>query len=189
MLSFLRKPQIVCHGTKFNVPERHEFWSALYNLAHARFYLVGKTNKSWINKNSEQRDAFAGAILRIISGGGQVRILSEPTEETISDTQYFFSDCLIPELKRLPQLAKEQLVARLERGLVYAVADNSHYRAVVSDDRLVFIPSLNSERFRDEALVFELTRQSFPFGFHTYLSDIERMFDRESKHVPIKWDM
>lgn len=179
--------RIECHGTKYNVPKGHEFWNDLYESANARFYLVGKTNKSWIIKNSDQPPALAAAILRIIFGGGRVRILSQNTEITIRDTKNFISEVVVPELLKLPDQNQALMRQRLQSDFLYAVSDTSHYRAVVSDDRLVFIPSLNSMQFRDDALVFELTKRRAPSEFHTYISDIDRLFEHESKHVDVDW--
>ena len=186
MFGFLRQ-RILCHGTKFNVPDRHQFWNDLYESANARFYLIGKTNKSWITKNSEQPEAFASSILRIVHGGGKVKILSDDAQTVVDATNAFVDELILPELQRLPEHLQTQQIERLKKHFIYAVSGSSHYRAVVSDDRLVFIPSLNSTQFRDDALVFELSKTSAPFEFHTYMSDIDRLFDEESKHIPIDW--
>jgi hypothetical protein len=187
LLMPLFRQRIECHGTKFNVPNRYQFWNDLYESANARFYLVGKTNKSWITKNTDQPPAFAASILRIVYGGGRVRILSENTESTIRATQTFIDDLIIPELLSLPDQQQTLMRQRLVTGFLYAVSDSSHYRAVVSDDRLVFIPSLNSAKFRDDALVFELSKRKAPDEFHTYISDIDRLFEHESKNIEIEW--
>ena len=169
------------------MPERHEFWSGLFERAHFRFYLLGKTNKSWISKNAEQREALGAALLRIVNGGGDVKILSDTTDDVIASTRRFLDECVTSELNKQTALARDNLIRLLERQFVYSVANSSHYRAVVSDDRLVFIPSLNSFAFRDEALVFELSKRGTPFEFHTYISDIDRFLNQESKPITVDW--
>ncbi len=183
----IKRAVVRCHGTKFNVPNRSGFWNSLYEQANIRFYLVGKTNKSWITRNAEQSNAFGASILRIISGGGDVKILSESDASVVNDTRTFIVDYVVSQLKAFPDIRRNNIVSRLESSFVYATSDSSHYRAVVSDDRLVFIPSLNSVRFRDDAIVFELTKQSAPFEFDTYMSDVDRMFDDESTRIVINW--
>lgn len=186
MFSLFSRRPIICHGTKFSVPKRHAFWDGLYQSAHFRFYLVGNTNKSWISKNSAQSASFAAALIRIVSVGGQVKLLSDPREAVQAATHKFIRDFMRRELEELPDHQRLEREAQLERNFTYAVAD-SHYRAVVSDYRLVLIPSLNTSPFKDEAPVFELSQRSRSPEFHTYMSDIERMFEQEAKVVTIAW--
>lgn len=185
MWSPFRSRAIICHGTKFNVPERNRFWNTLYQSAHFRFYLVGKTNKSWIARNPEQSASFAAALLRIVSAGGKVKILSHTDPDVRAATSKFIDEFMFTELRELPEHYRQARISQLEHNFLYVVTGSSSYRAVVSDHRLVLIPSLNSIAFRDEAPVFELAEHSPEFN--SYMSDIERMFEQEADIVPIAW--
>jgi predicted P-loop ATPase len=57
------------------------------------------------------------------------------------------------------------------------VRSNCHYDAVVSDDRLVLLPTPNTPEFSSEAMVIELTLQADYQPFSNYLADIERTLE------------
>lgn len=181
--------RVICHGTKFTVPNSSEFWSSLLRKAEYRFYLIGYTNKSWIHKSEEQSVALGDAIIRIIESGGIVKILSVDDEDIISLHTDFIRDYVVKKVRRFSNTRKQAILSRLEKSerqkFIYAVSNNSNYGAVISDGRFLLLPTMNSPRFRDEALVLELKQGIHSPQFENYIGDIDRMFKSGSRMIKI----
>lgn len=179
-------PRVHCHGTKFDVPNRNLFWNDLLAQAQRRFYLLGRSNKSWINKGERQSTELAESIVRIISNGGTVRILSDSRPEVIASHKRFIRDHVL----RLWNGRSENQSITGSLGnpngntFKYVTYDQSNYGAVISDDRLVLLPTLNSSEFRDETLVLEIFGPSSP-QLANYLGDIDRLIRDRSQDVDI----
>jgi hypothetical protein len=175
-------PVVSVHGTKFDVPKRNEFWNNLCKDADNKFYLLGGSNKSWINKTDEQSDALAKSIVRIIINNGSVRIVSENIDNTILEHKHFFKKHI------LPKLSTKELLSKFKKHFLYGVLSHSNYQAVISDERIVLLPTMNSKQFKDESLVLELEGGHLP-QFKNYLADIERLFkDKECEIIDITYD-
>lgn len=168
-------PGVICHGTKFDVPNRNEFWNDLLRHAKRRFYLVGSTNKSWVDKGEEQCTELGDSIIRIVSDGGEVKVLSNEKEEIITTHRTFFSRHVLKKLDRVNNQERSSMLELLRQNLSYGVCRHSNYGAVVSDDRLVLLPTVNSSNFRDETLVLEIQGSTLQ-QFKNYLADIDRIF-------------
>ena len=169
---------IIYHGTKFAMPDVYLFWNELFTKAQRRFYLVGKTNKSWISKSTEQSRILGDAIIRIVMQGGQVKVLSSNDPAVIVQTKSFFEGFVV-EPSRIKKEMGETIDRAIRDGnIIYSVVPHSNYDAVVSDDRIVLLPIPNSAEFRDEAMVLELTSDGAYHPFLNYLADIDRTVSR-----------
>ena len=171
-------PKVYVHGTKFDVPKRNEFWNDLFKSAERKFILLGGSNKSWIKKSEEQCNGLAGSIIRIIKNNGEVIIISGNDKSIIQDHKDFFKKYLIPKLKG------RILLNKFNRRFKYGVVDHSNYQIVISDNKIVILPSLNSKQFKDETLILELEGQNLQV-FKNYQADVERLF-KENKCQTIK---
>lgn len=170
---------VPCHGTKFSVPHSHDFWKRLLLEADTRFTLVGHTNRSWLFKTEEQSALLAGAIARIIAQGGTVRIHSDDGDDHIENHRGFFrrhfGDRSEIGTKDVLKRFRHRVTHERPSPLWYTVGA-SHYGAVLSDDRLLLLPTLNSREFANEACVLEFQRGAHSPQFENYLADIERLF-------------
>lgn len=171
---------VVSHGTKHTVPESYQFWNDLLGEANKRFYLVGHSNRSWIDKGEDQASILGDSILRLIGNGGTVRILSADQPEIIKQHQLFLREYVSDKVSSLGLEEQKKARSALRNGLnpklTYVVYNSCHYGAVVSDDRMMLMPTLNSSEFRDAAMVNELVRGVNNPQFDNYLSDIDRLF-------------
>ncbi len=146
--------------------------------AESRFVLIGRSNKSWIAKSDEQSRVLGQAIIKITTGDGKVYIMSEDVEANRNRTIDFFKNHVLNEIYKMkPPEAKKHL-EKIEANLVYAVTEykDVNYAGVVSDNRMLIIPTLNSQNFRDSGMVLELIKEHNPTEFDTYNSDITRIF-------------
>lgn len=169
--------RVFLHGTKFEVPNRHDFWNDLFSNAEKKFYLLGGTNKSWINRSEEQSEEFSSAIVKIISNGGRVKIISNNLPSTIKLHFDFYQKYIKKKLRN------KTINNKFKTLLTYGTVENSNYKAVISDDRIVLLPTMNSEQFKDESLVMELEGSHHTY-FKSYLADIDRLF-KENKCLVI----
>jgi hypothetical protein len=174
--------RVHCHGTKFDVPNRNQFWNDLLAQAHYRFYLLGRSNKSWINKSERQSTELAESIVRILGNGGTVRILSDSRPDVIASHKRFIREHVLRLWNGSQPI--EVLGSASDSPIKYVTYDQSNYGAVVSDDRLVLLPTLNSSEFRDETLVLEIFGPSSP-QLANYLGDIDRLIRDRSQEVNI----
>jgi len=183
--------QVISHGTKFTVPDSHEFWNNLLKAANSRFYLVGFSNKSWVNRTDKQSIELSNAIIHIIEQNGTVKILSVDEPKVRAYHQKFLLNYFYRTVKELARDRRRKVLERLRDnhapGLVYAVHNQSHYGAVVSDDKLLILPTMNTPEFRSEALVLELKQGINSPQFENYLSDIDRLF-HDAKRIKIAFN-
>lgn len=174
--------RVHCHGTKFDVPNRNQFWNNLLAQAQYRFYLLGRSNKSWINKSERQSIELAESIVRILGNGGTVRILSDSRPDVIASHKRFIREHVLRLWNGSQPI--EVLGSASDSPIKYVTYDQSNYGAVISDDRLVLLPTLNSSEFRDETLVLEIFGPSSP-QLANYLGDIDRLIRDRSQEVNI----
>lgn len=169
------------HGTKYNVPGGNDWWNSLMLDASERFYLVGESNKSWINKDDEQKKLLAKAMARIIANNGKVKILSTSTQ-IVPLTIDFIKKYVFIEADKIGLILSDIV----KDSLIYTVAERINYNAVVSDNKLILMPTLNTPMFRNDCMVLELERKSLKSTFNNYIADIERMFTPEfSKKIEL----
>jgi len=161
-------PRVFIHGTKFDVPKKNEFWNELFQKADTKFYLLGGSNKSWVNKGEHQSEELAMAIVRIISNGGNIKIISDDLPATIANHKQFYKEYI------KPKIIDKALSTKFKKAFIYGVVSSSNYQAVISDNRIVLLPKMNSTQFKDESLVMELEGSHLPH-FKNYLADIERL--------------
>lgn len=181
-LTLMGGQHVICHGTKYHVPNREHFWDDLLEKAHHEFILVGNTNKSWIKRDPEQSQRLGAAIVRMTSNSGRVTIVSGNQAERVRDTENFFREHVYGQLTNLSKRKRERLRRALKANLRYAVASRVNYSAVVSDDRMLIIPRLNSEDFTAEAMVLELRRDIHTTQFMHYHGDIDRIIREAGLH-------
>lgn len=183
-LGALTNRRISCLGTKYEVPNGGEFWNSLLHVAQRRFFLIGNTNKSWIWKDEDQAKKLAQSIYDIVSRGGEVRIVSNDDVETIKKTKQFIDKHL------RPLVAKKADKERFTRNFIYRAVENSNYSGVVSDDRLVLMPVMNTGAFRAESMVLDLNALDHEREFKNYLGDIGRITgaDGEGTPIPLVWE-
>lgn len=166
--------KIVFHGTKHVVPYGNNWWNDLLSHANERFYLVGKSNKSWVNKSSEQSKILAASIIRILENSGQVKLVSCDHDEVINSTKKFIKEFVIPEANK-NGLKNSDLITG---AFSYTTSSDKNYNAVVSDNKLIIMPILNTEEFRDESMVLEIDKNIAEQPFMNYVGDIERMISK-----------
>jgi len=162
---------VACHGTKYHVPDSAQFWNDLLERAEHEFILVGNSNKSWFKRDEEQSRRLGAAICRILEGGGRVVIISGTDRDVVTNTRTFISTHVTKRLNG-NGVAKQQL---LRDRFLYAQAERVNYSAVLSDDRLLIMPRLNSREFAAEAMVLELTSAVHASQFKHYKDDINRV--------------
>lgn len=172
-------PLVRCHGTKHNVPGSHDFWNGLLGSAKKRFYLVGSSNKSWVNKTVEQKVDLANGIYRIVKQGGKVKMISSTQTAIVEAHRRFFREYLRPCVEDDAVLSRGQALDLIRKNFLYTVRRKSNYGALLSDDRLVLLPRMNDGDFRDESLVLELQDPKSQ-QFKNYLADLERLFAQEA---------
>jgi hypothetical protein len=173
-------PKALIHGTKFDVPNRNEFWNDLLRGAKGKFILLGGSNKSWIDKSPSQSRDLANSIVSIIKNGGNVIIMSDDRSEVISNHKTFFSIFIRPQLK-----SKSISLFKFKKRFIYATVNHTNYQAVISDSRIILLPKMNSIQFKDESLVIEL-EGSHLVQFKNYAADIERLFkEKQCTHIDI----
>jgi MoaA/NifB/PqqE/SkfB family radical SAM enzyme len=177
-----------CHGTKYNVPDTELFWNSLLTAAKQSFRLVGNSNKSWISKTESQSRLLGDAITRICKKGGEVHIVSGTDEErAIQPTKNFLQSYVFCDLADESAKDKQIRLNALVRGLTYSVVKYVNYRAVISDDTALIIPLLNTDKFRTESMVIELTKQLQPGQLNNYKGDIDRLIKDSENYFPKKW--
>ncbi len=172
------KPIIYVHGTKFDVPNKNEFWTDLLRNASNKFYLLGSSNKSWIERDENQSNDLSNAIIKIVESNGTVKIVSNNDLKTIKKHKDFILNYILPKIRN------EILFTQFKKNFKYCVLAHSNYSAVISDDRIVLLPTLNSKAFTDESLVLELVGSHLP-QFKNYLSDIERIFREDGEIIDL----
>jgi pyrimidine deaminase RibD-like protein len=164
-------PQVICHGTKYQVPDRARFWNDLLEYAQKEFILVGNSNKSWFARDPAQSERLGAAMRRIVANGGRVVIISSDAHSVCEQTESFFKTFVLSGVKDRGQLRA------LRERLIYVQAPNVHYSAVVSDGRMLIMPRLNSPAFGAEAMVLELSRDRHETQFTHYKNDINRVIE------------
>jgi hypothetical protein len=89
-------------------------------------------------------------------------------------SHYFFETYFRIYLDRESEESRLDTLSMFKQRFIYATYQHSNYESVVSDDRLILIPTMNSSTFYDESLVLELqdTRSD---RFKNYLADIDRL--------------
>jgi hypothetical protein len=170
----ISRSKIVWHGTKYNVPDSNIFWNNLLERSYRRFYLVGKTNKSWVDKDEAQSQNLADNILRILAEGGTVRIASIEDAATIDRTLVFLRKYVGKALQLKDSATRKRIANSAESRFSYVTYAHANYGAVLADDRLFLIPALNSDEFRPDSPVFEIDRNQHNQAFENLLADIER---------------
>jgi len=162
---------VPCHGTKYDVPDRERFWNDLLESAQDEFILVGNSNKSWLRRDENQSRTLGEAIARIVNRGGRVVIISGKQKKTVTRTNAFIAKYVV---KHLSADSRADLEGDAPR-FIYAQAARVNYSAVLSDDRLLIMPRLNSPEFTAEAMVLELRRSLHATQFRHYKDDINRV--------------
>jgi sulfatase maturation enzyme AslB (radical SAM superfamily) len=177
-----------CHGTKFGVPRKEFFWNSLLTAAKRRFVLLGNSNKSWLDRTDLQSRMLADAIVRICLAGGTVDIVSGRDEiRAIARTKRFFEHYLFADRTGETPIEKSTRIDALIERLRYSVIDRSNYRAVISDERALIIPALNTNEFSDESMVIELDQRLQQEQFNNYNGDIERLKESGDNYFPQRW--
>jgi pyrimidine deaminase RibD-like protein len=174
-----QQADVVCHGTKYDVPDRTRFWNNLLENATTQFTLVGNTNKSWFERGAGQSEKLGNAIIRIVRAGGRVVIVSGMKAATVDSTNKFIADFVTSR-------ADDSDKSALEERFIYIRSTKINYSAVISDDRMLIMPRLNSQRFTAEAMVLELSRQRHPSQFATYQNDIEVLVEAYQQRLGIR---
>lgn len=172
----LNTEKVPYYGTKFNVPkvpDKNTFWLSLLLEAEMEFIVVGRSNKHWIKQGGGRQLSIVGEqILRIVKSGGRVTIVSKNDEQVIQDTKSFFVEFIVNPLSQMSPDRRSSMIAALKDRFVYAVVDHLNYNVVLSDERIMVIPSLNSYEFRDESIVLEIRKAFVSDAYQNYRNDI-----------------
>ena len=166
--------KIKCFPTKYSIPEPNEWWNKSFIDARSRFFIVGVTNKGWIQKDINQSKSLAEAIIRIIENNGTVKIVSENTENAINIMQSFWEQFIKEKVKSLPASRRKHITEKMKKNFFYFVYEKANYEIVISDNRMVLLITPNSIEFRSEAMVIELIEEKNPIEFKNYLADLDR---------------
>ena len=172
------RARILAFQNKFSMPATNHYWRELVESAGTRFFLLGGSNKSWINQSTERRKACGESIVRIIANGGDVAIVCYDHEETLDGHSKFIRDCVVKPLAALPSSRRIALLRRIKQHLRVAATNDLKYQAAVCDSRIVIMPLLNSAEFKEESLILELSPTKHGEHYSSYESDIVRTVDR-----------
>jgi hypothetical protein len=91
-----------------------------------------------------------------------------------------------PEVTSRPPKERRRLMELMRTNFHYRTFDDSNYSAVVSDDTIIFMPVLNTDKFRVEAPWLEIVRTIHKREYQNFSSDIERLIEHESKTVRLE---
>lgn len=175
------RARLMTFQNKFSMPDTNQYWRGLAESATARFLLLGGTNKSWIHHSAERRRELGRSILRIIRGGGHVAMLCYDTKAALREHAAFIDECVVGEVTSRSVSQRRIQLARVARSLRVAATNTLKYQAVISDARIVVMPLLNSEQFKEESPVFELSEARHGEHYTTYQNDIVRTVDHCEK--------
>jgi len=165
---------IICHGTKHEVPDGEKFWNGLLIDAQNKFFLIGRSNKSWIAKSQQQKEVLGLEIIRIITNGGEIKIMSDNNPKHIQHTHDFFQEYVLKKLVSNKQ--KRKIIKKIKTNICYCTGD-VNYSAVIADTKLLILPNLNSHEFRERTMVLEVSQHTNPKEYTDYISDIGRTFE------------
>jgi len=168
------------YPNKWMTPSGNKFWRDLSTNATSKFGLVGRTNKSWISKNSAEAQRFASSICDLILRDGSVFIVSLDREQCKHVN--FFRSLLIPRINALSDFNRQLVRKRIVSHLLYATYSDTTritYRATLSDNKLLLMPDMNDYDHRDNSLVLELIEGRHE-SFSYYNDDINRLVNRQS---------
>lgn len=172
------RARLMTFQNKFSMPGTNQFWRGLAEQASARFVLLGGTNKSWIHHSAERRRSLGQSILRIVANGGQVAMSCYDTKAALKEHAIFIQECVVSEIRPRSTVQRRALLAKVARALKVAATNDLNYQAVISDSRIVVMPLLNSQNFKEESPVFELSPARHGEHYVTYQNDILRTIDR-----------
>lgn len=179
---------VPCHGTKFDVPKRETFWNSLLAEAQTAFTLIGNSNKSWVKRSTTQSHLLSTAIVRICCNGGKVTLVSNTDKAgSIAPTKAFLDRFVCEHARTATGRKQANIRDALGANLIYSVSPRINYSAVVSDDRAVILPLLNTAAFRDESMVIELSAKIHAKQFDNYCGDIERLIQDAENLFPRQW--
>ncbi|MBK6629193.1 MAG: nucleotide-binding protein [Flavobacteriales bacterium] len=167
----------IIYTNKYGMPDANEYWSGLRDEARTRFYILGQSNKSWIERNPTYAAALSCKFIDIIGSNGECGIISASKGEGILNA--FIKKQLVPLAKRhFKKEAKKKLLDGFRCGII----PSANYRCIISDSKMALMPSIMTPEFRDESLVLELHRNVHQKEYEYYLSDVKR--NMESLHRP-----
>ena len=155
-----------------------DYWRQLSMTAQETFLLLGRSNKSWIQRSDAQRARFAADLARLAQAGGTATLFSDGTSEARDVMLDFLTKSLRPLLESDGAVTEHALAMRIR---YFSLECAIHYQAVRSDDTIVVLPLLNSESFREESIVLQLEREQHPHQFESYADDLVRLQDQASQ--------
>jgi hypothetical protein len=172
--SYVDRNRFVCHGTKFGVPNRSEFWDHFLIYANNQFVLFGKTNHNWVSGGNEQSIRLGNAIVSILEKNGRVKILSQDKEETIVKHKVFIEKYVVDKIKKSSN--KNALLKKFQDNFTYRIKSHLNFTAVISDDRIIILPRMNNDDNHEKCMVLELNH-SMEEIYKNYSTDIETIFE------------
>lgn len=174
----LGRARLMAFQNKFSMPATNHYWRSLPENAEKRFVLLGGSNKSWIRHSTERRKSLGRSIVRIIQADGEVAMLCYDRKTAIDQHTSFFKDCILAGVTAIPGARGASVCSKLRKNLRFAVSNELKYQAVISDQRIVVMPLLNSPEFKEESLVFELSPAKHGEHHTCYQNDILRTVER-----------
>lgn len=175
--SYVDNNRFICHGSKYGIPNRSEFWNNFLVYAKTKFILLGKTNHSWVTGGKAQSILLGNSILNILENGGIVKILSENDAEIIENNKVFIQKYVIDKIKEKEKNKRDLLIEKFENNFAYKTNNNLNFTAVVSDDRLIILPRMNNESNHEKCMVLEINHSDQEI-YKNYFTDIETIFDK-----------
>ena len=174
----LGRARLMAFQNKFSMPSTNHYWRGLADNAEKRFVLLGGSNKSWIHHSTERRNSLGRSIIKIIRNGGDVALLCYDRKSVIDKHAEFIRDCVIRPIKSLPKAQSKLLCTRINANFHFSAASDLNYQSVISDEKIVVMPLLNTPEFKEESLVFELFPSKHGEHYTSYQNDILRKIER-----------
>lgn len=171
----VNRNSIICHGSKHQVPDGERFWNQLLTTSKNRFILIGRSNKSWISKDEGQKDLLSQEIIRIVEKGGEIKMFSDNNSSHVDMTYIFFEKYVFPKIASRKKQVAKKIIQLFKRKVLYCTGE-INYSAVISDERLLILPLLHSQEFREKTMVLEINKLRNSTEYSDYNSDIDRTF-------------
>lgn len=168
------------YDNKYKVPGANQFWRDLSGKAKKRFHLLGETNKSWIGRDTLQTEQLGNSIFEILLSDGEVSIYCVKRKSIIEKHRRFFKKYIFDKTNELKSSEKAKYIENLNRNFRFCYGAVLKYQAVISDDRIVIVPLVNTPIFKEESIVFEMHDSKHSRLFQFYSDDIYRTLERSS---------
>lgn len=174
------------YDNKYKVPGANQFWRDLSGKAKNRFHLLGETNKSWIGRDLVQTEQLGESIFNILLANGEVSIYYVKRKSVVDKHKRFLKKYIIDKANDLNDIERTKFLSNLNKHLRFCYGAVLKYQAVISDDRIVIVPLVNTPLFKEESIVFEMHDSKHSRLFQFYSDDIYRTLESSCKETELQ---